>query len=104
MSETISFSLGRVLPVGLSLGERELFSGRDFRSVPDTSCFVASAARDLGRMAAPRQRLASHGSSGVYFCNDSLKRLWSVLCYLVSWDCSVLFTRVPLTAGRGALA
>lgn len=28
MSETISFSPGRVLTLGLSLGERELFSGR----------------------------------------------------------------------------
>lgn len=78
MSETISFSLGKILTVGLSLRERELFSGRDFRSVPDISCcFVASVARDLGRF---QQILASNGKNGVYFCNDSLKRLWKVLC------------------------
>ena len=41
MSETISFSPGNVLTVGVSLGERELFSGRDLRSVLDiSSCFV----------------------------------------------------------------
>lgn len=41
MSETISFSPGNVLTVGLSRGERELFSGRDLRSVLDiSSCCV----------------------------------------------------------------
>lgn len=42
------FSLGKILTVGLSLGERELFSGSNFRSVPGiSSCFVSSAAWDL---------------------------------------------------------